>query len=62
MGEKLARGFLAAQQAGGDRARRRLALRLGLTAAAAAAAPDGPQEIARMKIALRAIVRREVAL
>lgn len=62
MGEKLARGFLAAREAGGERACRRLALRFGLTAAAAGAAPDGPEELDRMRAALRAIIRREVAL
>jgi septum formation topological specificity factor MinE len=62
MGDRLARGFLAAQEAGGERARRRLALRLGLTAAAARAAPDRPEELARMREALRAVIKREVAL
>ena len=62
MGDRLARGFLAAQEAGGDRARRRLALRLGLTVAAAQAAPDHPEELARMREALRAVIKREVAL
>ena len=62
MGDRLARGFLAAQEAGGERARRRLALRLGLTAAAARAAPDHPADLARMREALRAVIKREVAL
>ncbi|MHB8078155.1 MAG: hypothetical protein ACYDIE_02720 [Candidatus Krumholzibacteriia bacterium] len=62
MGERLARGFLAAQEAGGERARRRLALRLGLTAAAAGAASDRPEELARMQAALRDIIGRDVAL
>lgn len=62
MGERLARGFLAAQEAGGERARRRLALRLGLTAAAARDAPDRPEELARMRVALRAVIKRKVVL
>lgn len=61
MGDKLARGFLAAQQAGGERARWRLALRLGLSDTAARAAPDRAEDLARMREALRAIIKRDVA-
>lgn len=62
MGERLARGFLAARQAGGERARRRLALRLGLTPAAAREASDHPEDLNRMQAALRDIIKRDVAL
>jgi hypothetical protein len=62
MGVRLAKGFQAAQEAGGAEARRRLALRFGMTAAAAAGAPDSDAEVARMKDLLQQLIRRTVAI
>ena len=62
MGQQLAKFYEAAKQAGGLQAQMRLAMKTGLSAEKAQAAPDSPENVAKFKAAIKEITGKEVSV
>jgi hypothetical protein len=62
MGNRLVKAFDIAKDAGGMKATMRLAMKGGMSSDKAAAAPDSPENIAKMEAALKEVTGKAVKL